>query len=259
MLSAVKSNCDVSFLKSQYISSKTHFFLYVKWKASHLEVVDLFIGALLLRCVFQGTPSHQRWGDLWTRGQQFNRFPQESSFAPQLDSQSQSQQLLSLPLLSFCLVGDQFRCYSSSVFFSLHGWLVGFPEIFQLLWRQVWSGDVIAVQETLPATAQCRGSSETPLPFDPGGGLTASAGLTLHLVWIQWQQRARQAGEPGLVVGGLRAGVCLRQWSSFTHPERERERENKVLNGQGPVCWEWGQPCCQDHFTQLNSSLKQDQ
>lgn len=44
-------------------------------------------------------------------------------------------------------------------------------------------------------------------------------------------------------MGGLRAGVCLAQWSSFTHPERgrerereekgESERESRVLDGQG--------------------------
>lgn len=76
-------------------------------------------------------------------------------------------------------------------------------------------------------------------------------------------------------MGGLRAGVCLAQWSSFTHPERgrERERERKREGGkgrereieQGPR-WAGARRlrvraagCCQDHFTQLNSSLKQDQ
>lgn len=126
---------------------------------SHLEVVYLLIGALLLWCVFQGTPSHKRWGDLWTGGQKFNRLPQKSPLTPQFDSQSQSQQLLTLPLLSFSLVGNQLSSQTSSVVFSLHARLVGLPQTLHLLWGKMRRGDVGAVQQTLPATAQRRGSS----------------------------------------------------------------------------------------------------
>lgn len=99
----------------------------------HLEVVYLLIGALLLRSVFQHGPSHQRRGDLRTGGQQFNGLPQKCPFASQLDSQSQSQQLLALPLVSSSLVGDQLSSQTSSAFFSLHASPFGFPRTLHLL------------------------------------------------------------------------------------------------------------------------------
>lgn len=112
----------------------------------HLEVVHLLIGALLLWSVFQHGPSHQRRGDLRTGGQQFNGLPQKCPFASQLDSQSQSQQLLPLPLVSSSLVGDQLSSQTSSAFFSLHASPLGFPRTLHLLrgkaegcLRQPWS------------------------------------------------------------------------------------------------------------------------
>lgn len=139
-----------------------------------------------------------------------------------------------LSLLSFGLVGYQLPSYNSSVFFSLQLRLVRFPQTLHLLWGKVCRGDVSAVQRTLPATAQRRGSSYTPLPSDPGRWLmTASTGLTLHLVWIQRQQWTRRAGRTRLVEGGLKAEVCLTQWPPFKHQERRGSERTASLTGRG--------------------------
>lgn len=51
--------CETYMMKIYQGKVVINLFLIIK-KAAHLEVVDLFIRALLLRCIFQGTPSHQR-------------------------------------------------------------------------------------------------------------------------------------------------------------------------------------------------------
>lgn len=85
----------------------------------------------------------------------------------------------------------------------------------------------------------------SPPRIDSGTRLmTSRVKLTLHLVYIWWQWGARGVRRPGVVVGGLRAGVCLTQWPSFTRPERERETETQREGErkQGPRGWELWKP-----------------
>lgn len=144
----------------------------------HLEVVYLFIGALLFWSVFQHGPSHQRWGDLRTGGQQFNGLPQKCPFASQPDSQSQSQQLLTLPLVSSSLVGDQLSSQTPSAFLSLHTSPFGFPQTLHLLRGKSRGG---GNGQTLPATARRRSSRSTP----------AHQGSTQEPDWwqVEWSWR----------------------------------------------------------------------
>lgn len=50
-------------------------------------------------------------------------------------------------------------------------------------------------------------------------------------------EHAETGGGAKRVVGGLRAGVCLQQWSSFTHPEREERQRDRSVMGSG---WDVG-------------------
>lgn len=197
--------------------------------------MDLLVGALLLRRVFQGTPSHQRRSDLWTGGQQFNGLPQESSLASQFDSQSQSQQLVLLALLSFSLVCNQIPNYISSALCSLHAWLLRIPHTLKLLLGKMWRTDVDAAR---PAQRQqLRSSRLWP------GRATADRQHEVDCASADHPAAAeskKSRGNGTGMVDGQRAGVCLNTMALFHTPRKERERKNRVPNEEGPGGWERG-------------------